>query len=316
MSALIGLPELRIAQAAIQGRLHRTPIFHSRSLSKYFGFELYLKAENLQKTGSFKVRGALNKLRAMRSEAKARGVISISAGNHAQALAWAGADAGIRSTIVMPATSVRSKILATESYGGEVILTEEDLMDTCLTIQQERDLAFVHPFDDRLIIAGQGTVGQEVLTDLPQVDVVIAGVGGGGMISGVGAAMKHHESRPLVWGVEPEGADAMSQSLAAGHPIKLDQLSTVADGLAAPFAGTHTLQHVQGYVDQMVTVADHDIVEAMVMLMERCKLVVEPAGAASLAAILAGRLHPPKGSSTVCVLSGGNVDRERLKSLL
>ena len=216
----------------------------------------------------------------------------------------------------MPATSVRSKVEATRSYGGEVVLTEGDVLETCLTIQKERGLTLVHPFDDPMIIAGQGTVGLEILEDVPEVDAVVVGVGGGGLISGIATALKAEKPEVKVIGVEPEGASAMTQSLQRGEPVHLDRVDTVADGLAAPFAGQHTLAHVQAYVDDLVIVSDQEIVEAMGLILERCKLVAEPAASATLAALLSGKISLPRGSTVVCVLSGGNVDRERLKALL
>jgi threonine dehydratase len=249
-------------------------------------------------------------------EDKKKGVITLSAGNHAQALAWAATRSGVASTVVMPAASVKSKVEATRGYGGEVILSEGDLLKTCLSIQAERGLVLVHPFDDPMIIAGQGTVGLEILEDLPQVDAVIVGVGGGGLISGIATALKARRPEVRVIGVEPEGASAMTQSLHRGEPVHLDRVDTIADGLAAPFAGVHTLAHVQAYVDDVLTVTDREIVEAMGLIMERCKVVAEPAAASTLAALLSGKTDLPTGSVVLCVLSGGNVDKERIQELL
>jgi threonine dehydratase len=216
----------------------------------------------------------------------------------------------------MPAASVRSKVEATRGYGGEVVLAEGDLLEACLTLQNERGLTLVHPFDDPLIIAGQGTVGLEILEDVPEVDAVIAGIGGGGLISGIATALKANNPQIKVIGVEPEGASAMTQSLQRGEPVHLDRVDTVADGLAAPFAGRHTLAHVQARVDDVVTVRDQEIIEALGLILERCKVVAEPAAASTLAALLVDKVRLPRGSTVVCVLSGGNVDRERLKELL
>jgi threonine ammonia-lyase medium form len=313
---LIKQDDILAAQAVIAGRVHRTPVMISSYLGGQVGVQLHFKLELFQKTGSFKPRGALNKLHHLSSEDKQKGVITLSAGNHAQALAWAATQSGIASTVVMPAAAVRSKIEATRSYGGEVILTEGDLLETCLTIQKERDLTLVHPFDDPMIIAGQGTVGLEILEDVPAVDAVVVGVGGGGLISGIATALKAENSQVQVIGVEPEGASAMTQSLQRGEVVHLDQVNTIADGLAAPFAGQHTLAHVQAYVDDMVIVSDQEIVEAMVLILERCKVIAEPAAASTLAGLLSGRVSLRQGSTVVCVLSGGNIDRERLKALL
>src|SRR5258708_4521605 len=269
-----------------------------------------------QKTGSFKVRGVLNKLHHLSEADKQKGVITLSAGNHAEALAWGARKAGIHATVVMPAHAVRSKVEATRGYGAEIVQTEGDLLATCLAIQKERGLTLVHPFDDPLIIAGHGTIGLEILEDLPQVDVVVVGVGGGGLISGIAALLKARKPTVKVFGVEPEGASGMSQSLQRGEPVHLDKVNTIADGLAAPFAGEHTLAHVQAFVDKVVIVSDQEIVNAMGLIMERCKVLAEPAAASTLAAVLSGKLSLPPGATVLCVLSGGNIDRERLKTLL
>jgi threonine ammonia-lyase medium form len=313
---LIEQDDILDAREVIAGRVHRTPMMPSSYLGRQAGVRLIFKLELFQKTGSFKPRGVLNKLHHLSPEDKQKGVITASAGNHGQALAWATTQSGITSTVVMPATSLRSKIEATRGYGGEVILTEGDLLKTFLTIQQEHGLTVVHPFDDRMIIAGQGTIGLEILEDVPQVDAVIVGVGGGGLISGIATALKAEKPEIKVIGVEPEGASAMTQSVQRGEPVHLDRVDTIADGLAAPFAGEHTLAHVQAYVDDMVIVSDQEIVEAMGLILERCKVVAEPAAASTLAALLSGNVSLPQGSTVVCVLSGGNVDLERLKALL
>ena len=314
---MIELTDIEDAQSASSGQLHRTPIISSTYLGKQSGgYELYFKLELFQKTGSFKPRGVLNKLRALTADERRRGTITLSAGNHAQALAWGATRLGIQSTVVMPTNSVRSKVEATKNYGGEVVLADGDLLETCLAIQEERDLVLVHPFDDPLIIAGQGTVGLEILEDLPEVDAVVVGVGVGGLISGIATAIKSNDPGTKVIGVEPEGASAISQSLIRGEVVYLDQMNTVADGLAAPFAGEHTLAHVQRYVDDVVLVSDEAIIEAMADILERCKVVAEPAAAATLAALQTGKATFPERSKVVCILSGGNVDRERLTEVL
>jgi threonine dehydratase len=315
-TALVGLDEILAARRVIAGRVHRTPVMGSSFLGERAGVRLFFKLEMFQKTGSFKPRGVLNTLHHLTPEEKRRGVITLSAGNHAQALAWAAGQAGIRSTVVMPAAAPRSKVEATRGYGGEVIQTEGDLLAACQQVQKDRDLVLVHPFDDPRIIAGQGTVGLEILEDVPEIDAAIVGVGGGGLIAGIAAALKAKKPTANVIGVEPEGACAMTRSLERGEPVRLDRVSTIADGLAAPFAGRHTLAHVKALVERMVTVSDQEIVEAVGPILERCKVVAEPAAAAPLAALLSGRTGLPRGATVVCVLSGGNVDRERLKALL
>lgn len=313
---LITLDDILAAREAIGGRIHRTPLVRSTSLGERYGVELWFKVEAFQKTGSFKVRGVLNRLAGLSDEERARGVVTLSAGNHAQALAWAATREGIAATVVMPAGADTGKIEATRAYGGEVILTSADLLETTLRIRDERDLVLVHPFDDPLVIAGQGTVGLEILEDNPDVDAVFAGVGGGGLISGVATAFRARRPGARVIGVEPEGAAAMSRSLETGEPARLDALDTVADGLASPFAGEHTFAHVRERVDRVIRVPDAAIVDAMRLVFERVKIVAEPAAAASLAGLASQATELPEGSTVVCVLSGGNVGATRLAELL
>jgi len=316
MPTLITLDQISAARQVIADRIHHTPTISAGYLGQLAQVRLQLKLELLQKTGSFKVRGVLNNLHHLSMAEKQKGVITLSAGNHAQALAWAAGQLNIPATVVMPATAVRSKVEATQGYGGQVILTAENLLDTCLQLQKERDLTLVHPFDHPMTIAGQGTVGLEVVEAVPDVEVVIVGVGGGGLISGVGAALKSSKPAVRIIGVEPEGAPTMSHSLARGEPVHLDRLNTIADGLAAPFVGPHTLAHTQAYVDQMVLVSDDQIGQAMRLIIERCKVVAEPAAAATVAALLSGKIDLPAGAKVVCLLSGGNVDLDSLQRLL
>ena len=313
---LVTLGDITAARDVIAGRLHRTPTVGSTYLSQQIGTRVSLKLELFQKTGSFKPRGVLNALSALDEDARQRGVVSLSAGNHAQALAWGASTLGIKSTIVMPRTAQQSKIDATRGYGGEVVLTDADLLETCLTLQRERNLTLIHPFDDPRVIAGQGTVGLELVEDLPDVDVVVVACGGGGLLSGVAAAVKLRRPSARVIGVEPEGASAMTQSLERGEPVRLGRLDTIADGLAAPFAGRLNLAHVQAFVDQMLIVSDREIVRALGVLLERCKIVPEPAGAAAVAPLLNGALTTEPGTHVACIVCGGNIDAARLKSLL
>jgi threonine dehydratase len=313
---LVSLADIRAARHVIGDRLVRTPLVPFASLSAQTGARVSLKLELFQHTGSFKPRGVLNAVEALSPDERARGVISISAGNHAQALAWAAAAIGVPATVVMPARAVKAKVDATRAFGGEVIQTEEDLLATMRQIQQERSLTFVHPFDDPVVIAGAGTLGLEIAEDAPDVGLVIVGCGGGGLLSGVSAAIKAVSPRARVVGVEPVGADAMKQSLTLGEPVRLSKLDTIADGLAAPFAGAHTLEHVKAFVDEMVLVDDSEILDAMRVLMRRARILPEPAGAAATAALLDGQLMPQPGEHVVVVVSGGNADPERLRSLL
>lgn len=315
-ASLVTLDAIREAQGAIASRVHLTPVAGSAYLSSRAGARVVLKLELFQKTGSFKVRGVINTLRQLSPEERSRGVISLSAGNHAQALAWGAAQFGIHATIVMPATAVPSKVAATRGYGGEVIQTSGDLLATALELQRERGLTLVHPFDDPRVIAGQGTVGLEILSQVPDVGVVIVACGGGGLISGVAAAIKQVRPTVRVIGVEPAGADGMTRSLAAGSPQRLATLNTIADGLAAPFAGTRNLAHCQAFVDEWFVVPDEEIVDAMKVLMERCKLLPEAAGAAAVVPLLTDRLRLSPDATVVPIICGGNVDLERLKALL
>ncbi|HEY5544697.1 MAG TPA: threonine/serine dehydratase [Gemmatimonadaceae bacterium] len=312
---LVSLQDVRAARHVIGNRLVRTPLVPSASLSAQTGARVSLKLELFQRTGSFKPRGVLNAVEALTSDERARGVISISAGNHAQALAWAASAIGISATIVMPATAVRAKVEATRALGGEVIQTDEDLLATARQVQKDRSLTFVHPFDDPVVIAGAGTLGLEIAEDAPDVGVVIVGCGGGGLLSGVAAAIRAVAPRARVVGVEPAGADAMRQSLAKGEPVRLAKTNTIADGLAAPFAGVHTLAHVQAFVDDIVIVEDSGILDAMRVLMRRARILPEPAGAASTAALLGGLLMTQPGEHVVVVVSGGNADPDLLRSL-
>ncbi len=316
---LVGLEEITAAQQVIAGRLHHTPLVSAHALGERIGnVELSFKAELLQKTGSFKPRGALNKLNGLTSREKAAGVITISAGNHAQGVAFAAALLGIPATVVMPEAAVQSKVNATRGYGASVVLhgAVQDLLPKCLELQQEHHLTFVHPFDDPLVIAGQGTLGLEILEDGDRPNVVVVPVGGGGLISGVAAALKCSDPQIQVIGVEPVGASVMIPSLRQNAAAHLEVSETIADGLAAPFVGDLNLLHVQHYVDSMVLVTDDEIIDAMRLIMERCKFVVEPAGAASYAALLAGKIDLPPGARVVSILSGGNVDRSLLKDVL
>ena len=313
---LITEKDIISARDVITGLLYRTPIQRSSFLGDEFGVRLYLKLEMFQKTGSFKPRGVLNRLYHIPQEEKEKGVITLSAGNHAQAVAWAAAQAGVPATVVMPAAAVQAKVDATRGYGGEVIQTDGDLLQTCMAIKEERDLTLVHPFDHLDTIAGTGTLGVELVEDVPDVDVVVTGVGGGGLISGVATALKLRKPDVTVIGVEPEGAPTMTCSLQQGKPVHLSHLDTIADGLAAPFVGDHNLRHVQAYVDDLVLVSDQEITLAMRVILERCKVLAEPAAASTVAALLAGKITITGGQTVACVLSGGNIDRERLCALL
>jgi threonine dehydratase len=324
---LVSLDRIHEARARIAGRIHRTPMLSSATAARLVEARtgrrvaderIHVKAEHLQKTGSFKPRAALSKLTALTAEERAKGVITLSAGNAAQAYAWAGSVEGVAVTVTMPARAVRSKVEASRDYGAEVVLHGEHVGETLTRLQElidERGLVLVHPFDDPEVIAGNGSAGLEILEDLPDVDVVVVGVGGGGFISGVATALK--ESRPgtRVFGVEPEGSDAVSRALKAGHVVRIDPVS-VADGLGAPFAGEWTLPICERYVDEIVLVDDATILAGLRFAAERMKQVLEPAGAAALAAILSGRIPIRDGDRVCVVASGGNVETSRLGEFL
>ena len=323
----VRLERIVSARAALESRVKRTPILGSTTAASILAGaggprlgddRLYLKAEHLQKTGSFKVRATRTKIAALGPAARAAGVITLSAGNAGQAYAWAAREAGIRATVVMPAAAVRSKVEACLGYGAEVVLHGDDVGAAWERVQElvrERGLVYCHPFDDPDVIAGNGSVGLEILEDLPAVDVVVVGVGGGGLISGVAAALK--ESRPSVrvYGVEPERSNAMSLALAARAVVPIAP-SSVADGLGAPFAGEWTLRMVQRYVDGMVLLDDPTILAGVRFAAERMKQVLEPAGAAALAAVLFGRIDISSGERVCVVASGGNGEMGRLGELL
>jgi threonine dehydratase len=314
--ALVPLGEIRAASQRIAGRVHHTPTLTSESLSEAVKCQLSCKAELFQRTGSFKVRGVLNRLLTLPEDSLRKGLITLSAGNHGAALAWAARASGTRATVVMPDSAVPSKVEAVRAYGGDPVLVPGNLLEECQRLERERGLTLVHPFDDPMVIAGQGTVGLELLDDSPNPDVVIVPIGGGGLIAGVAAAVKSMRPATRVIGVEPAGADVMTRSLEAGHPTRLDRQQTIADGLAAPFAGRLTFAHVRDLVDQVVRVEDEDIVAALRLILQRMKLIVEPAGAASLAALLTGSVSVEPGARVVCVLSGGNVDPGVLRRIL
>jgi threonine dehydratase len=282
----------------------------SSALDELFGGRLTLKAELFQKTGSFKVRGLLNKTLKLTAEERERGVITVSAGNAAGALAWAARDAGVPATVVMAKTAVPAKIAAARAYGAQVELVEGDLMGAYESIRDERKLTGVHPFDDLDVIAGHGSLALELLDDRPEVDTVLVPVGGGGLISGVALAIKLIRPGIRVIGIEPENADVVSRSLEAGSPQKLPTAKSVADGLAAPVCGTHNYAIITQYVDQVVRVSEEAIIEATRLVMSRTKLALEPAAAAPFAALLEAKVE--LGTLTASVVSGGNLDVAKL----
>jgi threonine dehydratase len=294
-----------------------TPIDRSRALSEQAGGEVYAKLENLQRTGSFKIRGAYNRISRLDDSERSAGVVAASAGNHAQGVALGATLSKVRSTVFMPEAASLPKVEATKRYGAEVVLTGEDFgeaFDAALRFSDEEGATFVHPFDHPHVIAGQGTIGLEIDEGLDKVGTVVVPVGGGGLISGISMAIKQRRPEVRVVGVQAAGAASFPRSLEAGHPIALDTMNTIADGIAANRPGDLTLAHVQRYVDEVVCVPDDAIAEAVVFSAERMKLVLEPAGAAGIAAILenATSLSAP----VTVVLSGGNIDPLLLQRII
>ncbi|HET9771800.1 MAG TPA: threonine ammonia-lyase, partial [Acidimicrobiia bacterium] len=275
------------------------------------GRPVLLKAEHLQRTGSFKIRGAYHRIAGLDPAERAAGVVAASAGNHAQGVALAASLLGVRATIFMPATAPFPKVAATRGYGAEVVLggvVFDDALTGARAHAERTGAMFVSPFDDPLVIAGQGTVGLEMAEQAPEAETVVVSVGGGGLISGIAVAMKSRNPGIRVIGVEAEGAASMSASLAAGRTVQLERIDTMADGIAVKRVSDLTLAHVTALVDEIVTVSEEDLSRALLVLLERTKLMVEPAGAAPLAAALAGKLPADPTSPACLVLSGGNID--------
>ena len=324
---IVGLAEIVAAREVIAGRVHRTPLLSSAAAARHIadsrgvrvgGDRLFLKAEHLQKTGSFKARGMTARAAALTPEERVRGIITVSAGNAAQGYAYAGSALGVPVTVVMPAAANRTKVEAATGYGARVVLEGARMDETFAALDRIRDeegLVFCHPFDDRHVIAGHGSAGLEIVEDLPEVDVVVVGIGGGGLISGIAAAVRGLRPGARIVGVEPETSDAMSRALAAGKPVPVQPFS-VADGLNAPFAGALTLAMVEALVDEIVLIDDATILGGLRFAAERMKQVLEPAGAAALAATLAGRVAIRDGEFAAIVLSGGNVEIGRLGELI
>ena len=278
---------------------------------------LVLKAENLQKTGSFKPRGALNVVLSLAPERRARGLVTVSAGNHAQAVAWAARVVGVPCTVVMPSDAPRSKIEAVRGYGATIIphADRATLFERLREEEARTGAAFVHPFDDPMGLAGAGTVGLELLEQAPELDLVLVAIGGGGLMAGVACAVKVMRPGCRVVGVELAEGPGMTPALAAGRPLPVARPRTLADGLTPPFVGAIPLEVAQRHVDEIVLVSEDDIATAMRALFERARLVVEGSGAAALAALLAGKVHVEPGARVAAIVSGGNVDPERLLAL-
>ena len=304
------LNQIISAREKMKGIIHQTPLDFSQTFTDMSHNEVYLKLENLQKTGSFKVRGSINKLTSLSKEELSKGVIAASAGNHAQGVAYSSKMLNIPCTIVMPKGAPLSKIQATKNYGAEIVL-EGDVFDDALAhameLSEKQGFTLVHTFDDDEIIAGQGTVGLEILEQLPDVEAIICPVGGGGLIAGIAVAVKEKNPNVAIYGVEASACPSMAQSLLEKKPITVPSSPTVADGIAVKKPGVRNLEIVEKYVDDLVTVDELEMIRTMFLLLERNKLLVEGSGASSLAALLYEKLNI-KGKKVVALLSGGNVD--------
>jgi threonine dehydratase len=316
--SVTALPDSHAAVRDVAPYVHRTPLLPSRLLSEETGFEVRLKAEMLQRTGAYKIRGALAKLSRLSEGERARGVVCSSAGNHAQGVALAAAMLEVRAVVVMAENATPSKIAATRGYGAEVVLhgTIWDEADQrARELVESEGLVYVHPFDDLDLIAGQGTLGLEIHEDWPEVELVVVPIGGGGLISGVATALKQASPDIRIVGVESADGPAMKTSVERGELVTLEQVDTVVDGLRVKRVGEQTFELVQRFVDDLVAVPDATIFENVVWVMSRCKLVAEGAAAAPVAALRSGLIDAAPGTKVACVLSGGNLDLSQLAGL-
>ena len=323
---IVPLERFHDARRLLHGRIASTPILASSTAARVLASRgvlvgdgrVYAKAEHLQKTGAFKIRGAINKVSSLTAAEREAGVITLSAGNHAQGVALAAHEAGVHAVVMMPAAAVRSKVDACGGYGAEVILYGAAIGETWARMDEvaaERGLTFVPPFDDPYVLAGQGTIGLEILDELPDVDVVVAGIGGGALCTGTAAAIKGTRPGVRVYGVEPLGSNSMSLAMERNEIVTIKP-NSVADGLGSPYAGEYTLAMAQRYLDGVVVIDDATILAGVRFALERMKQLVEPAGAAALAAVLFGQIPIRDGERVCVVFSGGNVEVGRLGELL
>jgi threonine dehydratase len=318
ISVALGRDVFEAAYARVAPHIHHTPLLTSRMLSERTGFDVRLKAEMFQRTGSYKIRGPLNKLTHLTDEQKRRGVVCSSAGNHAQGVALAARIHGIKAVVCMAENATPSKVEATRAYGAEVVLHGtiwDEANEKARELVRDRGLTYVHPFDDLELIAGQGTLGLEIVRDWPEVDAVVVPIGGGGLISGVAMAVKAHKPSVKVIGVESSGAPGMHDSVRSGRVVTLDTVDCIIDGLRVKRVGETTFEVVRQFVDEIVTLPDARMFEAMIWIMSHAKLVVEGAAAAPVAALLNGLVKAPSGARVACVLSGGNVNLDQVKGL-
>jgi len=310
--------DIKEAYPIVHEVAHHTPLDRSNTFSRMTGGEVYLKLECLQRTGSFKIRGAYYTISKLKDRVKAKGCVTASAGNHAQGVAYAASSAGVKATIVMPEFSPAAKIQATLGYGAELVLhgrTYDEAVKRASEICEERKSVFIHSFDDPRIIAGQGTIGLEMHEDVPDLDVIVVPVGGGGLISGVGIALWNTKPNVEIYGVQASGAPSMARSLKEGKIVELPAVDTIADGIAIKRPSNLTFDITRELVDDVVVVDDDEISHAIFMLLERCKQVVEPAGAVGLAALLSGKIDV-KGKKVGVIISGGNINMSLLARIV
>ena len=311
MKVSIGLADVQAARDRLRGSIYYSPCPHSEMLSGLTGQQVFLKLENLQMTGSFKERGALNRIATLTAEQAARGVVAASAGNHAQGVAYHATSKGIRSIIVMPLPTPLVKVTATRNFGAEVVLHGANYDEACeeaTRICKAEGMTFIHPFDDPLVMAGQGTIGLELLEQVQGLEAVIVPIGGGGLIGGIACAIKESRPEVRVIGVQTSRLPSMARAMAEGHPVTIEAGTTIADGIAVRRAGDVTYPVVSRYVDEIVTVDEDEIASAILVLLEREKTLAEGAGATALAALLQRKTMLPKGTRTAVLVCGGNID--------
>jgi len=316
---MLDLADVRAAAARVAGTIHRTPLLSSASFGRRVGARVFLKCESLQKTGSFKARGAANKILSLSPKERAQGIVTVSAGNHAQAVAWAARIVAAPCVVVMPSDAPRAKIDAVRGYGAEIVFHDDrgTLFVKLAEVQEARGLTFVHPFDDPVVLAGAGTAGLEIVEDLQDVALVVVPVGGGGLLGGVATAVKSLRPEARVVAVELAAGPGMAPAIAAGKPIPVPRpTGTLADGMTPPFVGALPLAIVRRHGVELHTVTEDELAEAMRELIGRAKLVAEGSGAAALACLLSGRIAVSPGSAVAVLVSGGNVDPERLGKVL
>lgn len=318
---MLTLNDIKHAKKVLENNSRKTPLIKSFFLTDLMGGEIYTKLENMQLTGSFKFRGAFNKISSLTDEERAKGVIACSAGNHAQGVALSCKLLGVKGRIYMPTTAPAAKVAATKGYGCEVVLfgeTFDDCKAECERVYKETGETFLHPFDDNFVMAGQGTIGIEILEDLWDVDTVIMPIGGGGLIAGVATAIKSVNPSIKIIGVQAENVHGMTASLRAGHIVENFTAATLADGCAVKVPGELTFEICKKLVDEVVTVSEDEIKRSLKDMIQRCKVISEGSGAMPIAALEAGKIDPKyvKDKKTVCIVSGGNIDISRVSEIL